>query len=78
MASITGEVDPNRTDLSRVTIVGLVYDSEAQFRGAVRDVETNPNATDTIAFDAGFAGFRTPTPEPDPDSFDLLIIGGFI
>jgi hypothetical protein len=78
VVNITGEVDIGERELSRVTIVGLVRDEEGQFRGAVSAVETNPNATDTIAFDAGLTGFRTPPEAPDPSDYELRIIDGSV
>lgn len=76
--TVTGEVDIGDTNASRITVVALIYDDEGRFRGSVSDVETDPQATDTVAFDAGLVGFRAPSSMADPDSYELLVINGSV
>ena len=76
--SITGEVDIGDVEASRVTILAYIYDAEGQFRGAITDVEIDPSGTDTIAFDSGSVGYRTPPSDPDPDDYQLRIISGSV
>lgn len=76
--NISGEVDIGDVEPSRVSILAYIYDAEEQFRGAMSAVELDPSATDTIAFDEGSVGYRTPPSDPDPDDYQLTVISGSV
>lgn len=73
---IVGEVDPGELQNDSIDIIGLITDEDGRFRGSVVARETDPD--DTIPFDAGSVGFRTPDDEPVPSSFELLVVDGYV
>lgn len=73
---IVGEIALENTNVDRVVMFGLVYDTQGRLRGTVRDSTRSPS--ETIAFSAGGPLIRTP---PDIDqqvsSHEILVLNGF-
>jgi len=75
---LAAEVDLGGANPDRVTVVGLFYDAQGRFRGALRDVDTNP--TDTVAVSTGSITIRTPPNLEDQqvESHELVVLDGYI
>ncbi|THE64730.1 hypothetical protein D8Y22_11510 [Salinadaptatus halalkaliphilus] len=76
LVSVTGELEVDATELSRLFVVALVYDEEGQFRGTGTDIKTDPNLSAPIEFNADSDGFRTPVGNAQPASYEILAFDG--
>lgn len=75
---LAAEVDLGGANPDRVTVVGLFYDAQGMFRGALRDVDTNP--TDTVAVSTASITIRTPPnlEGQQVESHELVVLDGYI
>lgn len=69
---ITGEVELESSEISEITIVHQIYDAEGQFRGAF-SVEKNISQQ-LITFSSGQPTYPTPADQPEPASFETIIV----
>lgn len=57
----------------RIRLIGLIYDSEDQFRGTAVTTSDRLNSQDQWEFQASNALIRTPEGQPNPTSYDLRL-----
>lgn len=75
---LTAEIDLQGANPDTVTIVGLFYDVQGRFRGAISSFKRNPAAT--VAMSVRTISIRTPLnlQGQQVDSHKIVVLDGFI
>lgn len=75
---LAAEVDLQGASPDAVTLIGLFYDAQDQFRGTVSTFERN--TAETVAMSTGSISIRTPPnlQNQQVDSYEIVVLDGFI
>jgi hypothetical protein len=71
-ATLTGTLNTG-TYTGRIRLIGLIYDSDEQFRGTVVTTSGRIVSQDQWDFEASNPAIRTPAAQPAPASYDIRI-----